>query len=53
VLARCRPHNPKGQPVRSEKSGGGGLSGVSGIDVHHEKGAASHDIGLKAEIQKL
>ena len=30
--------SPKGQPVRSEKRGGGGLSGVSGIDVHHGKG---------------
>ena len=31
--------NPKGQPVRSEKRGARGLSGVSGFDVHHERGA--------------
>jgi hypothetical protein len=29
------PRNPKGQPVRSEKRGACGLSGISGFDVHH------------------
>jgi len=33
------PRNPKGQLVRAEKRGAGGLSGASGTDVHHEKGA--------------
>jgi len=31
--------NPKDQPVLSEKRGAGGLSGVGGLVVHHERGA--------------
>jgi hypothetical protein len=33
------PHNAKGQPVRSEKRGAGGVSVVTGIDVHDRRGA--------------